>query len=540
MESSKPYSTTLLITGGVVVLLAIIAIGLYMSKKSTRVDTPDRTVNGTQARSVMSNDSGIGPTGPTGADGPMGLQGPTGPTGADGPQGIEGPQGPQGPAGSIADIPDTLDIDTINASGSICIRGTCLTQEDLTSLIGIRAAIPTMRNDIQQLNTFKLNTESDINTIKTNRTEDRGFLDTAISNISRLFGFRTQDREDIDSLNTWKNTATTSIQNMSGAISTINATIIRNKASSDRTASDLITFRNSATTDIQNMSGAIGELNNWKTTTNTSISGLNTWRQNTDASIAEINSWKNASQADIEWTRDFRLGNGSDTYAGLRNSLSYAGSTIDNMSGAINSLNTWRSTVDSDISRLNTWKPTIDTWKNDYDTWKPTIDTWKNSYDIWKPSVDSGISNLNATSVPRFTIVAFAGLATAIPSGWAFCDGTNGTPDLRARFIVGTTNGTVANGNDRVGTNIAPNSIGGERNHILSVAEMPAHTHGIPAHDAWTDWKNTTNLSVTKNNNYNGTNPADLGGTDITYATGGGLAHNTVPPYYALAYIMKL
>ena len=37
-------------------------------------------------------------------------------------------------------------------------------------------------------------------------------------------------------------------------------------------------------------------------------------------------------------------------------------------------------------------------------------------------------------------IILWSGLVSAIPIGWLFCNGTNGTPDLRDRFIVGAGN----------------------------------------------------------------------------------------------------
>ena len=39
--------------------------------------------------------------------------------------------------------------------------------------------------------------------------------------------------------------------------------------------------------------------------------------------------------------------------------------------------------------------------------------------------------------LPQGVIVMWSGAEEAIPAGWALCDGKNGTPDLRSRFIVG-------------------------------------------------------------------------------------------------------
>lgn len=56
------------------------------------------------------------------------------------------------------------------------------------------------------------------------------------------------------------------------------------------------------------------------------------------------------------------------------------------------------------------------------------------------------VSELNTIDIskallPRGTIVAWSGSKNTIPAGWALCEGLNGTPDLRDRFIVGAGGG---------------------------------------------------------------------------------------------------
>ena len=127
-------------------------------------------------------------------------------------------------------------------------------------------------------------------------------------------------------------------------------------------------------------------------------------------------------------------------------------------------------------------------------------------------------------TVPRGVIVMWSGQINTIPEGWALCNGTNGTPDLRDRFIAG------AGGKYNVGTT------GGEEVHRLTIDEMPGHNHG---NGIW-------NLLV--NNQGNGTTTqtdATAGEIDTRNAqpiqqVGGGGAHENRPPYYALALIMKL
>lgn len=68
---------------------------------------------------------------------------------------------------------------------------------------------------------------------------------------------------------------------------------------------------------------------------------------------------------------------------------------------------------------------------------------------------------------PSGGIVMWNGTTLNIPSGWALCDGTNGTPDLRDRFIVGA------------GRNYSVNAIGGADSVSLTESQMPAHSHSM-------------------------------------------------------------
>ncbi|GJH31454.1 hypothetical protein CBA19CS91_01875 [Paraburkholderia hospita] len=67
---------------------------------------------------------------------------------------------------------------------------------------------------------------------------------------------------------------------------------------------------------------------------------------------------------------------------------------------------------------------------------------------------------------------AIANIATTWGAGWQLCDGTNGTADLRDRFIVGA------------GTSYAPGNTGGVNLNTLSIAQLPAHNHAVndPGH----------------------------------------------------------
>ena len=72
-----------------------------------------------------------------------------------------------------------------------------------------------------------------------------------------------------------------------------------------------------------------------------------------------------------------------------------------------------------------------------------------------------------ANAVPSGIICMWSGESTAIPSGWHLCDGNEGTPDLRDRFIVGA------------GNTYKVKDTGGEATHKLTTNEMPSHNHGF-------------------------------------------------------------
>lgn len=134
---------------------------------------------------------------------------------------------------------------------------------------------------------------------------------------------------------------------------------------------------------------------------------------------------------------------------------------------------------------------------------------------FWE-KVKPGLGGTGGGGVPKGSIIIWSGSASDIPDGWALCDGQDGRPDLRDKFVLG------GGGTHPVG------ETGGEEWHTLTVAEIPSHNHYLGF--------GLTNIGPGPNSFYQSVNTKD--GT--TGYTGGNTAHNNMPPYYTLCYIIKV
>lgn len=135
----------------------------------------------------------------------------------------------------------------------------------------------------------------------------------------------------------------------------------------------------------------------------------------------------------------------------------------------------------------------------------------------------ANLSNV-AGVVPVGGIIMYSGLIANIPTNWAFCNGSSGTPDLRDRMVICGKQDDAGS----VKTNVtgALTISGGSATHVLTTTEMPAHTHTLGVYTGGA--ASRAGGAVTT-----------LANTDTTGSTGGGAAHNNMSPYYALAFIMR-
>ena len=140
---------------------------------------------------------------------------------------------------------------------------------------------------------------------------------------------------------------------------------------------------------------------------------------------------------------------------------------------------------------------------------------------------------------PTGSIIMYG--STLAPDGWLLCNGSavsrttyadlfavigtrfgagNGSttfnlPNLRNRFVVGA------------GASYNINDTGGEATHVLTIDEMPAHSHQVPTYIEGGPAAGFVSAGYEKVQNIN------------TTSVGGGQPHNNLPPYIGLTFIIK-
>ena len=141
-------------------------------------------------------------------------------------------------------------------------------------------------------------------------------------------------------------------------------------------------------------------------------------------------------------------------------------------------------------------------------------------------------ASASSSGIPSGGILMWSGSVSNIPGGWALCNGANGTPDLRDRFIVGA------------GNTYSPGVTGGVSSHNLAHSHIVnSHSHHIDEefrsciHDCEDGCEDGDKAVGSDDHGHHlitdsslespGTN-SQLSGTDNR------------PPYYALCFIMKL
>ena len=152
-----------------------------------------------------------------------------------------------------------------------------------------------------------------------------------------------------------------------------------------------------------------------------------------------------------------------------------------------------------------------------------TIQTYDNLYGI------IGATPPSATPIPAGGIFLWSGSIGSIPAGYVLCNGSNSTPDLRDRFIVGA------------GSTYAVNATGGSADAVVvshsHAVTDPGHVHGGIYTKVGSQDQAGSNIYSLMAGSSSNTNSA-VTGVSINSAGVSGTNAN-LPPYYALCYIMK-
>lgn len=141
-------------------------------------------------------------------------------------------------------------------------------------------------------------------------------------------------------------------------------------------------------------------------------------------------------------------------------------------------------------------------------------------------------------TIPIGGIIIWSGAINQIPAGWALCNGTtvNGrtTPNLQDRFVVGA------------GSTYSVGNTGGANFVTLTVAQIPPHTHGYADGFFIEAFTQSSWFDEDVGGGKHGSGDSDTDNRYIWYrnrttsSAGSGQAHENRPPYYALAYIMRV
>ena len=162
--------------------------------------------------------------------------------------------------------------------------------------------------------------------------------------------------------------------------------------------------------------------------------------------------------------------------------------------------------------------------------------------------VTTAIAAATAALVPAGMIMIWSGSVGSIPSGWVLCNGSNSTPDLRDKFVVGAGSSYAVGG-----TGGSANAIVVSHTHTATVGTTSLTGSLERISETWNSSGSASGV-FTKQGGYSASGTPDS--TDVsnagaitmdashthtvTNSTEGSSGNNAnLPPYYALCYIMK-
>lgn len=212
-------------------------------------------------------------------------------------------------------------------------------------------------------------------------------------------------------------------------------------------------------------------------------------------------------------------------------------SVTTQINNATNTATTANNNANNALATANTANSAASTAQSTATAAQNTANTANSTANSATNTANTALTVANNNSIPAGIILLWSGSQVNIPSGWVLCNGANGTPDLRDRFVVGAGNSYT------VGANGGANSV------QLSVLELPSHSHDVNVNDPG-HIHALTRLAKPGGDGNGGRWGVDGNGGTFTgsattgisisiQSTGSNFAHENRPPYWALCYIMK-
>jgi len=138
--------------------------------------------------------------------------------------------------------------------------------------------------------------------------------------------------------------------------------------------------------------------------------------------------------------------------------------------------------------------------------------------------------------LPIGTIQIWTGTIASIPAGWQICDGTNGTPNLLSKFVQGVATPSTD-----------PGTLGGADTVTLTSSQIGSHNHTISAYSHIHTFSGATGAGSGGVRFTNDGSDDDTKNSSSTtppsqnlVATGSNGPHENLPPFFQIAYIIKL
>lgn len=203
---------------------------------------------------------------------------------------------------------------------------------------------------------------------------------------------------------------------------------------------------------------------------------------------------------------------------------------------------TARQTLGIDITVLNDGIAS----KADKQTVEAALDEKADKNDLSLVATTGDYNHLVNKPIVSGMIIMWSGSESAIPDGWALCNGENGTPDLRDRFIVGAGSSCAA-GTSGGNASQTIDLSGQTGSTTLTINQIPSHSHMIAGASGVTGSSNMeiVPISIEGLNSYGSkwsqAYSRESGGNQPhSHGLSGSATVNMLPPYYALCFIIKL